>query len=168
MTALDLDVIRNIVDLTAQGKSARVIAGQLGIHPRTVTRWRAKGVPGTAKPVAEPTPAVPATAAWQDRAACRGQDPTLFLPADDHPSYARGRAVCVTCPVRAACLHDALTREGQAAAEDRAGLWGGMSPQQRANLAAVRAGYPRPAVSRTDDAPARHRAELLAALRESA
>lgn len=122
---------RAVTELTAAGKSASQIAVILGIAPRTVTRWRSR-------PIAPDEP-LPTT--WQDQATCANAqvDPRWFIPADDgRTSYARGRAICMRCPVRDACLTDALTRERNARAEDRAGLWGGLSPEQRANLAAVR------------------------------
>lgn len=145
--------------LTAQGLSARQIADQLGISARTVNRWRARHLTITG----------PLPTTWQDSAACRGTDATWFIPADGtHASYHRGRAVCIICPVRDACLTDALSREGDARAEDRAGLWGGLSPEQRANVAAVRKKRTKPVKSRAAEVQERHREELLAALRESA
>jgi hypothetical protein len=154
-----VDLVRSITVLTAQGKSGRQIADELGISRRTVNRWRAKHLPSR-----EPLPTT-----WLRQAACKGADPAWFVPADDaRTSYSRGRAVCICCPVRDACLTDALTREGDAEAADRAGLWGGLSPEQRANLAAVRDKRARRVRSRTEESQARHRDELLAALREPA
>lgn len=156
---IPIELAQAITLLTARGVSARQIADHLGVSRRTVNRWRAKRVPAR-----EPLPDT-----WQHQAACKGADPAWFVPAEDARSnYSRGRAVCVRCPVRDACLTDALTSEGHAPAEDRAGLWGGLSPVQRANLAAVRDKRKRRVRSRTEEIQARHRDELLAALRESA
>lgn len=138
MTASSLGIAVTL--LTTQGRTAREIAEQLGCTRRTVVRWRAKHL------------AVPAPApiGWLAKAECRGHNPAWFAPPEDvPPSYARGKAVCMRCPVRDACLNDALTKEGRAPAEDRAGLWGGMSPEQRANIAAVRAPLRRSRRSRT-------------------
>lgn len=71
---------------------------------------------------------------WVADAACRGTmpEPTFFAigvrSGGDAPSegYAEGRAVCARCPVTDACLEYGL-REPD-------GLWGGLSPRQRARL----------------------------------
>jgi WhiB family redox-sensing transcriptional regulator len=80
---------------------------------------------------------------WQARAACRLQDPELFYPASgttDSPEARKALQICADCPVREACLEDALARR------ERHGIWGGTSPEQRVamlrarrNLAARRA-----------------------------
>lgn len=86
------------------------------------------------------------TARWQDDAACRDIGWGLFLPLDDDEgnqwnsnTYAPGKAVCAACPVRTDCLEDAMTREGDATHQYRSGLWGGLTPNQRARLARARA-----------------------------
>lgn len=123
--------------LPAEGLSVADLADLLGVTPRTVNRWRAQPAP------AVPQTASPADGAWEDSARCREVDAGLFFPPDDGPGfggYSRARQVCVTCTVRAECLEAALAREGTAAGGDRAGLWGGLSPDQRAALAAARRG----------------------------
>ncbi|SFI97834.1 WhiB family transcriptional regulator, redox-sensing transcriptional regulator [Amycolatopsis sacchari] len=49
---------------------------------------------------------------WQERAACRGEDPELFFPVSEMGPGARqvaqAKAVCARCPVRAECLQYAL------------------------------------------------------------
>jgi len=69
---------------------------------------------------------------WQFRAACRGEDSSLFFA----PSYferreekerreAKAKALCARCPVRVDCLEYALRiREPH-------GVWGGMNEQER-------------------------------------
>ncbi len=73
---------------------------------------------------------------WHERAACRDHpDPDLWHP----PGYSHGHesdiltalAVCATCPVKTACLEDALERE---APTYRWGIWGGTTPDQRTQL----------------------------------
>lgn len=65
------------------------------------------------------------TAAWREQAACVGLDVELFFPPRNNGITAEVRAVCGRCPVRRACLIDALeTREeygvrGGVSAEDR-------------------------------------------------
>lgn len=69
---------------------------------------------------------------WLDEAACDGADPAIFDPVNRHVA-ARATAVCAACPVRRACLLDALEDE-----EDTAyGPWlvrGGMTPKERRDL----------------------------------
>lgn len=66
---------------------------------------------------------------WRDEAACRGTDPEMFFPtAGDGPSYAAqvavAKAVCARCPVRVACLAEALVRIPY-------GIAGGLTPEER-------------------------------------
>jgi WhiB family redox-sensing transcriptional regulator len=155
--------------LTARGHGAKRIADLLGVTQRTIGRWRTRGLG---------VPPAPETDGWKDDAACAGNDPRHFFPDDFGAavvSYQRARAVCARCPVRSLCLDAAMDREGDDAPEDRSGMWGGLSPEQRAALA--RARQPRPTVLTAwvrptgawDEAEqARHRAELLEGLRETA
>lgn len=155
--------------LTAHGHGAKRIARMLGVSQRTVSRWRTRGLG---------VPPAPDPGEWKDHAACVGTDPRFFFP-DEYTavpvSYQRARAVCAGCPVRGLCLDMAMTREGDDQAEDRNGMWGGLSPDQRAALARVRHRPPaaRPALVAlpggwSEDEQAQHRAVLLAALREPA
>jgi WhiB family redox-sensing transcriptional regulator len=63
---------------------------------------------------------------------CRDEDPELFFPIGTaRPALAqveRARAVCSGCPVRDECLQWALST-GQAA-----GVWGGLTPDERRAL----------------------------------
>lgn len=155
--------------LTARGHGAKGIADLLGVSQRTIGRWRTRGLG---------VPPEPETGGWKDDAACAGSDPRIFFPDDFDAavvSYQRARAVCAHCPVRALCLDAAMGREGDDVSEDRSGMWGGLSPDQRAALARARHRQPavRPALAALpgvwcEDEQARHRDELLAALRESA
>jgi WhiB family transcriptional regulator, redox-sensing transcriptional regulator len=70
--------------------------------------------------------------AWQQRAACRNTDPNLFFTPDGpEPTLAKGNriaaalAICAGCPVRKACLADAV------AADDRFAIRGGTTPEDR-------------------------------------
>lgn len=68
---------------------------------------------------------------WRLQAACRPLDSELFFP--DRAVYGSGdviraKAVCRECPVRELCLQAAL--EGR----ERVGIWGGLTPQERAQL----------------------------------
>jgi WhiB family redox-sensing transcriptional regulator len=75
---------------------------------------------------------------WRDLAACATVDPELwFEPDHEHPAARQARetaakAICAGCPVRAACLHDAV-RTGEMIWAIRGGLTAG---ERRAWLAA--------------------------------
>jgi WhiB family transcriptional regulator, redox-sensing transcriptional regulator len=66
---------------------------------------------------------------WRRWASCRDHDPELFFPtATTGPTYeaqvAAAKAVCAGCPVRAACLAEALESIPE-------GIAGGMTEQER-------------------------------------
>lgn len=74
---------------------------------------------------------------WKDKAACAGTDMQIWFPEDlSGPwrpiSRARAQAVCGWCPVRADCLREAMGREAD---RERYGIWGGLTPKERAALA---------------------------------
>jgi len=69
---------------------------------------------------------------WRSEAACAGMDPALFF--DDHPkrSHKTTRTltaidICSACPVRAACLQDALDHDDH-------GIRGGLTTYERRRL----------------------------------
>jgi WhiB family transcriptional regulator, redox-sensing transcriptional regulator len=66
----------------------------------------------------------PASESWRAHAECADLDPRLFFPSASTGwasviQAATARAVCVACPVRAACLDWAI------ATGQRSGVWGG-------------------------------------------
>ena len=66
---------------------------------------------------------------WRAAAACRDTDPEVFFPtAEAGPVFeaqvAVAKAVCAQCPVRAACLDEALARIPY-------GIAGGLTPEER-------------------------------------
>jgi WhiB family transcriptional regulator, redox-sensing transcriptional regulator len=64
---------------------------------------------------------------WQDDAACRGSDTSVFFPASEADATA-AQAICATCPVAEACLEYAIaTRQSD-------GVWGGLTPAERHRL----------------------------------
>src|ERR687883_1798150 len=69
---------------------------------------------------------------WRHHAACRDEDPELFFPVGTSGpallQITEAKAVCRRCPVNAECLNWAL-----ASGQD-AGVWGGMSEDQRRAL----------------------------------
>jgi hypothetical protein len=72
---------------------------------------------------------------WFEWAACAGMDTEDFFPLGDGPATARAmeaaKQVCGRCPVRFACLTDALARE---TAGRRYGVFGGLSAWEREQL----------------------------------
>ena len=65
-------------------------------------------------------------AGWEEYAACRGEDPTLFFPLQGENTSAAKR-ICRRCPVRVDCLEAALSL----GVKDQYGVWGGMSERER-------------------------------------
>jgi WhiB family transcriptional regulator, redox-sensing transcriptional regulator len=84
-------------------------------------------------------PAPPGPTGWQQHAACRDEDPDLFLPPEEeHGRYAAFREtlakrICLRCPVLGECTAYAL------AADERYGVWGGLTPAERDRLRRRRA-----------------------------
>ena len=69
-----------------------------------------------------------------DRANCVGYDVETFFPLDtDRRGVAAAKAICADCPVTDACLNFALEME-TSGRQQRHGVYGGLSPRQRADL----------------------------------
>jgi WhiB family transcriptional regulator, redox-sensing transcriptional regulator len=72
---------------------------------------------------------------WVHRAKCKDEDPELFFPiGTTGPAAAQieaAKAICMKCEVRVHCLEWAL-----ATGQD-AGVWGGMSEEERRALRRV-------------------------------
>lgn len=65
---------------------------------------------------------------WMYSAACRDADPDTCFPENDEPHLiAKAIRMCETCPVVGFCLEYGL--------EERHGVWGGLSPDDRYKLA---------------------------------
>lgn len=73
---------------------------------------------------------------WVHRARCKDEDPELFFPIGTTGPAAvqieRARSVCLQCEVRAECLEWAMIT-GQ-----DAGVWGGLSEEERRALRRAR------------------------------
>ncbi len=80
-----------------------------------------------------PTTTTADQARWHDQATCREVDPELSFPEAGGGGRAAKR-VCAVCPVRAACLDDALARRDTAY-----GVLGGLTPSERRELLRQRA-----------------------------
>lgn len=80
--------------------------------------------------------AIPPAPAWFAQAACRDHPPELWFPEKGHNATA-AKAICAVCPVAEECLTFALDElDG-----DRAfcfGIFGGLGPQERFDLARER------------------------------
>jgi WhiB family redox-sensing transcriptional regulator len=72
---------------------------------------------------------------WQLEAACRGEHASIFYPpmrfepkrerlAREHAA----KAICRSCPVRTQCLDHAIE------ADERYGIWGGLTDAERRHL----------------------------------
>lgn len=85
-----------------------------------------------------PLPAALAPFEWQDSAACRFEDRDLFFhPDEERGRYAAFREAAAkqiprSCPVRGECLDYAL------AADERYGVWGGLSAEERERVRRAR------------------------------
>lgn len=81
---------------------------------------------------------------WRNRAVCRAEEPELFFPpgtpAPDLERLRRAKSVCQRCPVTSECLAWALQTD------QRAGVWGGLSEDERRQLRPVAADTPTPLV----------------------
>ncbi len=80
---------------------------------------------------------------WQERAACRDADLEVFFPnlepgrkVGDRLSaqVEQAKAFCRACPVHRQCLELALSAEGGRAESLRFGVFGGLTPNERAAL----------------------------------
>ena len=109
-----------------------------GIWEGTI-RHQSRGVCNTCirRPPTPLTPvSVDAPPDWRLRASCAQADPELFFPSSRHSELLlRPLAVCEQCPVRDACLADAMLAEQDAAYGCRFGIWGGTTPSERAAMA---------------------------------
>ena len=77
----------------------------------------------------------PETRDWTTDAACSGYPPELWYPADsDTETQTNAVRICRTCPVRRACLIDAMTAEKGRQVSTRWGIWGGYTPVERVML----------------------------------
>src|SRR5699024_9130268 len=80
---------------------------------------------------------------WIQQAGCATVDPEIFFPKTPRydSSYDKARAICQQCPVKDTCLEAALMAEESLTAYGRHGMFGGMSPQERSNLATQRSRF---------------------------
>ncbi|WP_425577212.1 WhiB family transcriptional regulator [Nesterenkonia rhizosphaerae] len=76
---------------------------------------------------------------WRYRAACLDAPLELFFPSrniNNPETYDAALKICSTCPVKKQCLDFAL--EVETSDSDRNGVFGGLRPQERKDLARYR------------------------------
>ena len=76
---------------------------------------------------------------WYLSASCRGSDvESWFRGHETKSSEGELRMltnICASCPVRVQCLASAMKAEGKLPGKSRGGIYGGLTPQQRGDLA---------------------------------
>lgn len=73
---------------------------------------------------------------WRIHAVCAGEDPNIWYDHATNVEAVRfAKAICESCPVQRECLSAAMRAEGSANALGRYGIWGGLTPQERARQA---------------------------------
>ncbi|PZH04254.1 WhiB family transcriptional regulator [Streptomyces sp. NTH33] len=82
--------------------------------------------PGTIQGM-HPETISPADNAWQDRALCAQTGADFFFP-EPGSSVREAKRICGMCEMRSACLEYALEND------ERFGVWGGLSEQERRTL----------------------------------
>lgn len=67
---------------------------------------------------------------WRQEAACRGQDPNIYIPEKKNKKDTKhyDKSVCASCAVKQECLDYALANRATK------GLWGGTTPKEREKL----------------------------------
>jgi hypothetical protein len=76
-------------------------------------------------------------------APCAETDPDLSYPvgvSSNTPAHNQAKSICARCPLalREECLEVAMRTEGKAAATNRYGVFGGLDPEARYELAKAR------------------------------
>lgn len=69
---------------------------------------------------------------WLDKAACQGHPTEWWYPPPGDNTYRHAKPICARCPARTECLNTAMTLEQGLWIRYRFGMWGGLSPHQRA------------------------------------
>lgn len=75
-----------------------------------------------------------------DRTPCTGQ--WRLFDAEDRGDVIQAKRLCARCPIRDTCLLDALRHELRAPVNMRQGVFGGMSREERHQIATQGTGHP--------------------------
>ena len=71
---------------------------------------------------------VPGSKGWQQVAACRGIDASIFFPEDENDDADIAKKICGHCPVAQPCLEYAIT------VREKDGVWGGATQRERRSI----------------------------------
>jgi hypothetical protein len=74
---------------------------------------------------------------WRELALCAHVDPRVFFPKKGGSAH-EAKRICGICPVREECLEITMSIEENLCASERYGVFGGLSPKERAALARSR------------------------------
>lgn len=129
-----------IVRHAREGFTYSSIAALVDVPTSTVSFYaRQAGITRTEKtPFKRPVaphrfPATRPHSTWWEDAACAGADINLFYPpTGDRGTIREAQTICRGCPVRDACIEDALSRPFEE------GIWGGLTSRDRSELHAAR------------------------------
>lgn len=78
----------------------------------------------------------------RERVLCRDAEQDFWYPSYGGTGVIqtrRAKEICAGCELRESCLERAMEFEGTRCAQDRYGIWGGLTPRERAALARARA-----------------------------
>ena len=70
----------------------------------------------------------PGSKGWQQVAACRGIDASVFFPEDENDDAHIAKKICGNCPVAQPCLEYAIT------VREKDGVWGGATQRERRSI----------------------------------
>lgn len=73
-------------------------------------------------------PFAPGSKAWQQVAACRGIDASVFFPDDEDDNAETAKQICDNCSVAEPCLEYAIT------VREKEGVWGGATQRERRSI----------------------------------
>lgn len=134
---------RLIVDPNNEIRASE-IAHLLGVHSRTVVRWRSERRTELTEGSRTVRTTIERGERWQDRAICRNTSTDDFFPDGEVGTaaqivYREAAKVCSRCPVAQQCLRAAMKAEGSRPAKARFGVFGGLAPAERDALYRTRA-----------------------------
>ena len=73
-------------------------------------------------------PFAPGLKGWEQIAACRGIDATIFFPDDEDDNAELAKEICAGCSVAMPCLEYAIN------VREKEGVWGGATQRERRSI----------------------------------
>ncbi len=73
-------------------------------------------------------PFAPGLKGWEQIAACRGIDSSIFFPDDEDDNAELAKQICHGCSVATPCLEYAIT------VREKEGVWGGATQRERRSI----------------------------------